>query len=123
LEIEKMITAEIKRLHSPDILDLATYEPEVADTFGFLLQIMAGPSGGDGEESFDVTVCAPQWLAERIGPSVLIGRHHLIVSRYDFRRLKQFLENYCSKCTGNTWQEVAQQLGRIGKWEFEDYRP
>jgi hypothetical protein len=67
-------------------------------------------------------VCAPQWLAVSIGPSVLIGRHHLIVNRYDFRSLKQFLDDYCSKCTGNTWQEVAEQLGRIGKWEFEDYR-
>jgi hypothetical protein len=119
-----VITAELKDLHSPDVFDLATYSPESSDHFGFLLQIMAGPSGSEGEESFDVVVCTPSWLTAIVEPDdVLIGRHHLILRRYDFVRLHRFIAAYCAQCTGESWQEVAEKLGRLGKWEFEDYRP
>jgi hypothetical protein len=116
--------AQLRRLHSPDIENLASYTPNRSDGFGFLLQVMAGPQGREGEESFDVFVCTPEWLKENRGASdVVVGRHHLIVFRYDYDRLKRFLEGYCYQCSGETWQEVAQQLGRLGKWEFEDYKP
>jgi hypothetical protein len=119
-----MISAQLRRLHSPDVPDLAAYAPTDGHSFGFLLQIIAGPSAEDGEESFDVTVCTPSWLSEKLGPmDILIGRHFLIVHRYDYQRLEQFLIDYCEKCRADSWAEVAEQLGRLGKWEFEDYRP
>lgn len=121
--ITKMTSAEIRRLHSPDIPDLATYQP-VDEEFGFLLQVIAGPAGQDGEESFDLTVCTPGWLSDKIRPSgMLVGRHLLIVCRYDYLALRHFLVDYCQHCRGDSWGEVAEQLGRLGKWEFEDYRP
>jgi hypothetical protein len=43
------------------------------------------------------------------------------VKEYDFPALKSFVEGYCLNCSGETWQEVAEKLGRLGKWEFEDY--
>lgn len=116
--------AELKRLHSPDVLNLSTYVPEVADEFGFLVQLMAGPEGSDGEESFDVFVCTPEWLKHnKSRTSMILGRHYLIVFEYNFERLRTFLAGYCRECSGATWQDVAQQLGRLGKWEFEDYKP
>ena len=118
-----MMTAQIKRLHSPDVYDLVTYVPSPGDKFGFLLQMIVGPDGEDSEESFDLTVCTPSWLAEKLGPSeLLIGRHYLLIHRYEYPRLKRFLMDYCAKCEGQSWTEVAEKLGRIGKWEFEDYR-
>jgi hypothetical protein len=24
---------------------------------------------------------------------------------------------------GNSWREVAEKVGRLGYWEFEDYKP
>lgn len=115
--------AQIKRLHSPDVLDLKSYKPDSSNCFGFLLQVMAGPEGGEGEESFDVLVCTPQWLRLNHPPSeIVIGRHHLIVQEYEYGRLEAFLEDYCRHCEGETWQAIAEQLSRLGKWEFEDYK-
>jgi hypothetical protein len=118
-----MITAELKRLHSPDVMDLRQYVPDDRNNFGFLLQIMAAPKGEAGEESFDVVVCTPTWLIENLGEDgILIGRHHLVIDRYDYSKLQKYIASYCSKCTGATWSEAAIRLGRLGKWEFEDYK-
>jgi immunity protein 8 of polymorphic toxin system len=116
--------AELKRLHSPDIEDLVSYRPARRDDFGFLLQVMAGPQGQEGEESSDVFVCTPEWFKHnRSRTDIIVGRHHLIVLEYNYQRLVAFLTHCCSESTGESWQEVAQRLGRLGKWEFEDYKP
>jgi len=113
---------EIKYLHSPDVDDLKNYHPAVADEFSFLLQIIAGPEGQEGEESFDVIVCSPKALRQSLGEEkILIGRHHLITNNYDYARLVTFIREQCERCTGKDWNEVAGKLARIGQWEFEDY--
>jgi hypothetical protein len=83
---------------------------------------MVGPIGTDGEESFDVVVCTPRWIERWVrenGP--LVGRHHLIVEEYDRPRIQLYLTDEVEACEGETWPDVARQIGRIGKWEFEDY--
>jgi hypothetical protein len=56
--------AIVKSLHSPDVSDLTSYVPAVRDDFSFLLQILAGPAEGEGDESFEILVAtnhvAPQ---------------------------------------------------------------
>jgi hypothetical protein len=115
--------AEIKRLHSPDIVNLESYTPQVEDNFCFLLQVIAGPLGQDGEESFDVLVCMPRWFEDHFSrDQIIMGRHHLIVFEYNYDRIRSFIKVYFEKCEGENWQEVATKLSRLGKWEFEDYK-
>ena len=45
----------------------------------------------------------------------------VIVFRYDYDRLVAFLKGAVSEATGDTWEEVASRLCRLGHWEFEDY--
>ena len=114
--------ARIKSIFSPDIDSLEDFEPEKPDNFGFLLTMMAGPDNSQGEESFDITICTPKWLSENSKHDIVIGRHHLIVFLYDYRKIESFLHDFCKSCEGETWQECAQKLARLGHWEFEDYR-
>jgi hypothetical protein len=116
--------AVLRRLHSPDVSDLDTFEPSETDNFGFLLQILVGPDGGPGEESFDVFICTPRWLLDnRSDDEIIMGRHMLIMFRYDYARLHRFILAKVNQAIGANWDEVASHLARLGKWEFEDYVP
>lgn len=114
----------LKRLHSPDVFDLELFAPADPTCFSFLLQAMFGPEGSEGEESFDILVCTPRWLSAEVERnSIVDGRHHLIVSKFDLVQMRSFLSEYARSCDGKTWREVAAKLSRLGRWEFEDYKP
>lgn len=124
MSVVSIIRPRLKRLHSPDVFDLESFVPEDPACFGFLLQAMFGPDGGEGEESFDILVCTPTKLAPEVeSKGIVDGRHHLIVHKFDLEQIRSFLVTYASTCTGKNWQEVATKLSRLGKWEFEDYKP
>ena len=115
--------ASVRTFHSPDV-DLVTHRPGDPGDVGVLIQILAGPSGGPGEESFDVLACTPRWLDRRlrdVGP--IVGRHHLIVEEFDAPRIQEFLRVKVESLDAPTWSKLATKIGRIGRWEFEDYRP
>ena len=57
----------LKGLYSSDVADLENYQPEEKDNFGFVTSACIGLLGQPGGDSFDVTVCTPQWLLERYG--------------------------------------------------------
>jgi immunity protein 8 of polymorphic toxin system len=116
--------AVVRYFHSPDVSDLRTYLPPDPTNFSFPLQVTVGPSDGPGEESFGVEVCTPQALAERLRSSggPLLGRHFLFVDGYDWDGISSFIRGWVARFEEETWDEVAEKLGRLGHWEFEDYR-
>jgi hypothetical protein len=114
--------AEIKKLHSPDIEDLENYKPDAKDDFCFLIQIIAGPEGEDGEESFDVIVCTPKWLLANSKEGAIDGQHYLITSEYNYEALLAFIKNKIESLESETWQGIAEQFAKFGKWEFENYK-
>lgn len=95
--------------------------------FNLLVQLMIGPSDGPGVESFQVTVCTPEWLAVRCREvdGIYDPRHHLVVNleSFDKRKLRQWFESRVQKVEAPDWHGVGERLSRIGYWEFEDYRP
>jgi hypothetical protein len=113
--------AQIKRFYSPDI-DLESFVPTNHTKVGFLLQIMVGPENEVGEESFDVTVCTPGWLQEHYANQAVVPlRHHLLIQDYNYHSLTTSLRQLVERCVGDSWKEIAQQVGKIGQWEFEEY--
>jgi hypothetical protein len=47
----------------------------------------------------------------------------IIILEYDYQHLTDFLQEKIAEAAGREWADVAQQLGRLGRWEFEDYMP
>lgn len=119
-----MITAEVKALYSLEVDNLEQYTPDPPYVFLLPLRAIVGSKGAPGEESFDIKVCTPEWLANMCEiEGFVVGRHYLVVAKYDFAALKNIIVKLIESCSGNSWQEVAQKVARIGYWEFEDYRP
>ncbi|MDM8178144.1 immunity 8 family protein [Olivibacter sp. 47] len=115
--------AKLKYIHSPDILDLSEFIPEKQNNFSILLQLIVAPLNGEGEESFDIVLCTPQWLIENHQISdIIIGRHYLIVFEYNYSRIYNKLKELIENIDGENWDDIGMKVGRIGKWEFEDYQ-
>ena len=100
--------------------------PEDAAQFSLLARMIVGRPETPGEESFDVTVCTPEWLAKtcRELGGIYNARHHLVINieEFDQRALKAWLSARVQEVEADTWSEICQRLGRLGRWEFEDFR-
>jgi Immunity protein 8 len=119
-----MITARVKGIYTNEMNSLETYVPEDPTNAGIWIRALVGPRDDVGEESFDICVCTPLWLlaqCERDG--FVLGRHRLIVSSYVPDRVRKTLTNLIEECGGESWQEVAEKVARVGHWEFENYLP
>lgn len=114
------------------VLKSLTLEPDPSslsgEPAGFSLRarMIVGPPDAPGEESFDITVCTPEWLAmacRRVG-GIYDARHHLVVNFEDFdvRALRAWIAARVQEVQAESWQEVGERLGRLGYWEFEDYQ-
>jgi len=113
----------LKRLHCPDINDIENYIPETPDNFCFLFQILVGVKEREGEESFDTIVCTPNWIVDNFKKGdVIFGYHHIVVTKYDFKAILSKIETYINEIPESTWNEIANKLSLIGKWEFQDYK-
>jgi hypothetical protein len=74
-------------------------------------------------ESFQLTVCSPEWLADACRTQdYVLGRYHLIVSHFDLESLTKVMTRLVDRCADETWDRVAEKLSRIAYWEFEDYQ-
>ena len=118
-----MMTAEVKSFYCTEIDDLSNWIPDDPTCFSICLRAIVGPHGSEGEESFDFIVCTPEWLrVEYDDDDVIFARHHVIVFRYDFDRIRSRIEGLVRRTGGESWREVAEKIGRYGQWEFEDYQ-
>ena len=79
-----MMLAQVRGIYTIDHDDLEAYVPNDPVECHMVVRLMVGPHDGEGEESFDVTVCTPAWLGPRCEErGAVIGRHYLIVGTYD----------------------------------------
>jgi hypothetical protein len=114
------VKAVLRNLHTTE-LDLKEFRPN--GPFGISVRAIVGPIGERGEESFDFVVCSPDWFALNMPAEFVLGRHYLFAQRFDYAALEEFVRTYCESCAGESWRDVAEKVGRLGMWEFEDYRP
>ncbi len=117
------MTSEIKKIISPDIWDFDSYWPADEESFSFMLSVIVGPKSELTEESFDIVVCTPKWFLDKYDVNeMILGRHKLIVFKFDMEKILSRIKRVFDGCSGNNWNEIALKLSRYGHWEFEDYQ-
>lgn len=113
--------AEVKYFHSPDF-DWESQTPDNPKCFEVLLQAFVGPVGEDNSESFDLLICTPSFLEREAADSgVIDGHHRIIVSSFNRDRIESYIRQRIRAVDEPTWVELATKVGRLGRWEFEDY--
>lgn len=119
--------AQLRRLHSPDVMDLASFAPENPQSFSVFIQAMIGPETGNGEEAFGFIVCSPSWLGTELGASSRThrkwGRGLLLMTSFELQDIVAAVTELCDDAQGDTWDELAESLAKNTFWEFDDYRP
>jgi Immunity protein 8 len=106
--------AEVRRVRFPDV------DPEKTPQ---LAEVYVGTVGELGEEQFQVTVCTPSALTELLATQpFLVGRHWLFVAEFSAPAVETALRKLIGNIHASTAAELAEKVGRIGLWEFEDYR-
>lgn len=116
--------AELKNLYSLDIDEsLKCFRPTDEYFFGLNVRLMVGENGIEGEESFDLIVCSPDWIKAQYENSGWVwGRHMLILLKYDYELMISQIKKYINSISGESWEDIALQVSRIALWEFEDYQ-
>lgn len=116
-----VVHAVLRDLLTPDVESLRHWVP--SEQPAIQVQAIVGPSDGPGDESFDLTLCTPAWLAQLAARDGIVdGRHHLVVAdELDVDRIEAFIRKRIETSCGETWRDVAERVGRLGRWEFEDY--
>ena len=121
-----MIRAELNAILCSDVPDgdFSAFCPDDPKCFSCALQLIVGVHNHGGGESFQLTICTPQWLEENYPEEdIVIGKNLLIVFDFNRPRIVQWFNHFIERCTGETWADIAKQISYIGVWEFEDYQP
>jgi hypothetical protein len=90
--------------------------PDDPARFSLLARMIVGPPDGPGEESFDVTMCTPEWLAHVANGGFYDARHHVVVNFDAFQKdaLHAWLAQRVASVQGDTYQESGECLGPPG---------
>lgn len=114
--------ADVRSFENYDLEPIAEHVPTDLENFRVRVRLLVGPVGSIGAESFDLEVCSPRWLEERLGPrEVISGRHLLIMRRWNWSAIEAYIREQVDQCEGDDWSTVGEKVGRLGYWEFEDY--
>jgi len=111
----------VVRSISSDELDIKAYVPENPTCFFLNLRIRIGSDETSGADDFELCVCTPEWLDRSVWEPRW-GRHLLIVREYDLSAIEKCIHDYVGECDGTDWNIIAEKLGRVFAWEFEDYK-
>ena len=115
--------AMIHSQFSPDLDDLEHSTPVESDCFGIAIIASIGSGDISGADQFTFVVCTPKWLAAQLeAQPYMLGRHYIIVPRYDWDTIKRALTDICAAAPGDDWESITAFLARYGHWEFEDYK-
>jgi hypothetical protein len=108
---------------SSDVGDFFSYQPSDPDCFGFPLNLTIGIEGQEGADNFQLMVATPKYIQQtHPNQSAILLRHYLLVFRYDFNEILDVVNNYVRSIDEPTWEQVAEKIGRMAQWEFEDYK-
>ncbi|OYQ82367.1 hypothetical protein B9T15_09925 [Wohlfahrtiimonas chitiniclastica] len=119
LKINIMLIADLKSIHSPDILDLEEFSSNQEEIY-FLLELGIGIKDKDGEEYFYLEICNAKYIQSIREPMIL--NKILLIQEYNFKKLEKYIQYKINSISGNSWQEIVEKITSFTEWEFDKYK-
>jgi hypothetical protein len=116
--------AELKDMSSSQVESLESFVPDDPASFRLWVTLSIGLEGTDAADDFEALVCSVDSVAAMAAESgVIVGQPLIVAERWDYQQIRQRIEDYCSACQGEEWEDILPMLTRIGLWEFENFDP
>lgn len=113
----------IRAISTDDAPDLRAHHPVDDTCFTALVTLAIGPHTGRRSDDFSLLVATPAGLAARAPErGVLAAGPLLVLERYDFDALWDWLSRAVRGAELPTWPECVEALRRHFRWEYEGYR-
>jgi hypothetical protein len=119
LERQAVMTPRIFALMSSDLAEGAL--PPDPSNCSVILTATIGPTDGNGGDNFDFEVVTPPYLQEH--PAVRWGRGMLLVETFSWTTVRAMLDRLLAHAVRPTWNEVAAELNKELRWEYDNYTP
>ena len=104
--------------------NLRTWEPDDPGVVAEELTLDIGPKGKKSADMFTIRVATPKGLdglSARDG--IIATRPIIVMDRYDYQQLWNWLEKTVASCEGETWQDCVNELRVFFLWEYEGMNP
>lgn len=97
--------------------NLRTWEPDDPLNIAEEVSLEVGSKGKKASDIFFIKVATPKGLKSQDG--VIAMRPLLILSRYDYHVLWNWITATVSKCEGPRWNDCVSRLQLYFTWEYE----
>ena len=89
-----------------------------------MVEMEIGQEGVDGADLFQVVIATPEGLraTAKTGNTTIRERSTIVISFYDWHRIRESLETIIRSCESETWVNSTLQLQRYFKWEYENFQ-
>jgi len=117
------VVIELKEMYSLDIeVPLSEYYPDIINNFELDVRLIIGINKEEGGDIFDIRVCTPLWLRERLqSEGGILEKGLLIVNEYSFEKIEEKINKYIQSISVKDWEEATKKLSKVFYWEFDDY--
>lgn len=120
-----MIELEIKNISASDIgrVSLEEWTPQNPEDIWIPMSMEIGEKGDDASNIFLFTIATPEGIQKNLNASgqyYKFGRFCLIVKQYNWKTIKNIIQERVKRCQRNSWEESVKLLSRNFKWEYED---
>lgn len=91
------------------------------DDFWITIEFDIGPTEGMGADVFTFNVTSPKRLGKIVAlGEVESGRGLLIMNDYNFEKVTKLVSDLLKGIQQNTWSEVAMNIAKYARWEYDD---
>lgn len=113
------LTPEVKGFFSPD-LEYGR-EPDEPDNFFLHVEVDIGTKGGKAADIFSLNVVTPKALLNHSGYQW--GRGWLLLEYFSWSQVESAVDELCAEVSGVSWEQIALELNKWLRWEYDNYKP